>query len=392
MSGPVFFMRENNMKRFIYVLLVLALIAAGCSERDLPVPNDSSDNPVVEKFSVPEIVNPSSSYPVMVRVEPSDLVESVSLEITLQGSSSPIKSLSLYDDGGAVDSNDGDAVAYDGIFSQVLNWDQTEASDLIFTFSAKSTEGQLLSDAAFSVKSTANSKPVIIDISIPDSLKSGESGQQFIVTVSDSNGTEDIKSVVFTGMQNNAELFNGELQPTGTPGEFVITIDSSFAAGKKGSYDIVFSATDQSNVSSDPATRILYIENTYPELGEISAPRQIERPPLDYIVNFLIEVPISDAQGLGDIKEVRVSWQKPDASYPGGSPYQLFDNGLEYSYDNWDQGYRGDLTANDGVYSITGVFDPDDLLGNYILIFWAEDLAGNRSSDKAFIINLKDTE
>ena len=108
------------------------------------------------------------------------------------------------------------------------------------------------------------------------------------------------------------------------------------------------------------------------------------------MVAFLITVRVEDEQSAADVKLVKLEWKKPDGTFSKNSPFTLYDNGLPWNEDfsGWDDGWRGDKVAGDGVYSITGIFDPNQPLGNYELTFYAEDFAGNVSERITRIVTL----
>ena len=108
------------------------------------------------------------------------------------------------------------------------------------------------------------------------------------------------------------------------------------------------------------------------------------------MVAFLITVRIDDDQTLLDVNDVKLEWKKPDGTYSLNSPFDLYDNGLPWNEDftGWDDGWRGDENAGDGIYSITGIFDPNQPLGDYELTFYARDFSGNTSERITRIITL----
>ena len=380
----------KTLNRLIPLLALIVLMA--CSDRELPVKPGLDDSVTIEGFIVPEFLDTDSTYTVAVKVTAEQPLDSVQLVCIDNQTQVPIISFYLYDDGAAVNAKDADVVANDGIFSQVFQWPYPldEIREIKFAFKGNRNDSTAVGEAEFTAYHFPNIAPQILEISGPDTLKSGfDEPQQFVVTVSDENGDQDIVSVTYTGMRNGELLFSGELEPGTELGTYVLRVDSTFSAEKSGEYILRFIATDQSGSNSLPKTHSLYIENGKPILGELDALSSFNRPPVNETDHFLIQLQVSDPQGLDDIKEVSVSWQKPDGSFGGGSPYELYDNGLEYNYDYWNQGYRGDLVADDGTYSITAVFDGDDVLGNYILIFWAEDRAGNTSDEVIHFITLQ---
>ena len=226
----------------------------------------------------------------------------------------------------------------------------------------------------------------------------------FKVEASDSNGVDDVEKIIYRGMRNDTLFFSGEFQRSPdvvpeNPGAAVFSLktDSTFAVGKKGNYDILFEAVDRSGMKSIPESLPLFIGNNAPILSDVTAPSVFERPngSKTNTAKFLITIKARDDQSLQDIKFVKMNWKKPDSNIPSeNSPFTLYDNGLPFDNDftGWDQGYRGDQIAGDGIYSITGLFDPTQPLGDYLLTFYAHDLAGNISENVTYIITLKDDE
>ncbi len=204
-------------------------------------------------------------------------------------------------------------------------------------------------------------------------------------------------------MRNDTLFFSGEFQRSPdivpeNPGAavFALRADSSFAVGKKGNYDILFEAVDRSGMKSIPESRPLLIGNNAPILSDVTAPSVFERPNGNKYntEKFLITIRVRDSQSLQDIKFVKMIWKKPDSTFSENSPFTLYDNGLPFhdDFSGWDQGYRGDLVAGDGIFSITGFFNSPQPLGDYLLTFYAQDLAGNTSENITYIITLKDDE
>ena len=379
------------MKKSVVLLLFIFL---SCAERDLPtVPKDTSV-PVIEKYIVPEFINPDKSYTIAVRVKSSTEIEYVQLKNYKEGTTENLAEYKMYDDGAAIHKNDGDVIAHDGLFTQVIKW-ETEVDaqqNIVFEFVAFKDYEEIGEPLMVTVTSQKNIMPEILSLEVPDTLKSGFAGElEFIASVYDSNGLQDIKTVMFRGKKDNDVHFQGYLNATAEPGVFNRKIDKSYAIGKMGLYELVFEAVDQSNRKSVPVPKILVIENVAPKLSNIQAPTEYNRPEGDITEYFLITILAADEQTLNDIKYVKMSWKKADGTYSENSPFDLFDNGLalQDQLAGWDQGYRGDVVANDGIYSITAAFDNRQPLGDYELTFWAEDLAGNKSESLVYKITLK---
>ena len=379
------------MRKGVILLLFLFI---SCAERELPTVPEDTSVPVIEKHIVPEFINPDKSYTITVRVKSPTEIEYVKLFSYKEGTSEIISEYKLYDDGGAKHINDGDIVAHDGLFTQIIKWETEEDAqqNIVFEFTAFKDYEEIGEPFRITVISQKNIRPEILSIEAPDTLKSGFPGELgFTASVYDSNGLQDIKTVMFRGKKENEVYFQGYLNSTAEQGKFNRIIDKSFAIGKKGSYDLDFEAIDQSNRKSLAVTRQIFIENNAPEFSDIQAPTEYTRPEGDIIEFFLITINARDDQTLNDIKYVKMSWQNADGTFSENSPFDLYDNGwpLQEELAGWDQGYRGDLVANDGIYSITAAFDSEQPLGDYELIFWAEDLAGNKSESLVYKITLK---
>jgi len=377
------------------LLVIVLLFFVACSERELPSVTGNEQLPVIENFSLPEIINPGKSYLVSVRVTANPQPDYVQYTVYKEGSTEELLSGKMYDDGMAQHSTDGDIVARDGLFTQNIAWQSADENphQLVFEFVAVlnfETTGEPL---RVTLVSSKNILPQITGVTVPDTLPSGFSGTRiFSATVFDSNGVKDIKNVLYKGKQNNLTLFQGELLTTAAVGIFERSFDKTFAVGKKGLYDLTFEAVDKSGRKSSPYSSSVFIGNNAPVLSEIQAPTDIPRPAeAGVTLYFLITVKVRDDQSLKDIKFVKMSWKTADGTYSLNSPFQLYDNGLpiQEDLDGWDNGYRGDVVANDGIFSITGAFDVHQPLGNYELVFWAEDMAGNTSETLKHIINLQ---
>ncbi|MBN2411839.1 hypothetical protein JXQ31_09105 [candidate division KSB1 bacterium] len=376
------------------VVLLLFIMIISCSERKLPTVTEDTSLPVIEKYIVPEFINPDKIYTISVKVTSSQTIDFVTLSIYKEGSETVLSEHKLYDDGGAVHVSDGDMIAHDGLFTQIVKWetDDDAQQNILFEFTAVQDYKEIGDQFQVVVISQKNLLPEILSVDIPDTLKSGFDGElEFTASVYDSNGLQDVKTVMFKGKMNNDVYFQGYLSATAEAGIFNRKVDKSFAIGKKGLYDLDFEAVDQSNRKSLPYPEEIYIENTAPELYDIQAPTEYTRPEGDVVEFFLVTIKAKDEQTIKDIKYVKMSWQKADGTFSENSPFDLYDNGLplQDQLAGWDQGYRGDLVANDGIYSIAAAFDSEQPLGDYELVFWAEDLAGNRSESLVYKITLK---
>ena len=386
--------------------LLFSLLFINCSDRSLPEGPTSSTQAQIKDHKTPESLNAGKTYLISVFVDNRELakeVEYISLSIFEEGQTSPARVLELYDDGGAVYPTDGDIIAFDGYFTNHLEWqsDTGEDKDYIFRFEAIAAEGLSLDPYEKTIVSLQNYPPTIIEIVTPDSLPSGfEENILLTATVTDSNGLDDVKNVLFRGIPDDTSFpeFEGELYDNGENGDalsgdgiYSLAIDKTFAIARKGEYELIFQATDKSESKSVEKNTRISIINKAPQLYNLQSLSEVRRPIGDSQTAFLMTISVDDPQTREDINFVRILWQKPDGSFSNNSPFDLFDNGLPFDLqpDKWNNGYRGDEVENDGIYSITGIFDSDDELGDYTITFYAEDFAGNESDSITHIITLK---
>ncbi len=369
------------MKKLVWMLFLG--IIAGCS-RELPQEPVDNSVPEIEPKQIPEVINPGEQYHVMVKVKNADGVDSVRLDI-LTADETVLSTHYLYDDGAAIHPDDGDVVAHDGIFSQkiLFQTDIEEKHTLIWRFKIENESGSASKPLDVNVSAFANKAPVITNVTLPDSLPSGFDGTRIIqATASDSNGLDDLHHVEYQAFLKGELYFTEKLTEPTDEGVYTQQVTNEFAIAKApGIYTLKFKAVDKSKATSDIVERPLYIGNTPPVLSEPSVVDSVKRPPEGMMTAFLITIHVSDPQTLKDVKDVKLEWKKPDGTFSQNSPFDLYDNGLSWNEDftGWDEGYRGDETAGDGVYSITGIFDPDQPLGLYTLTFYAFDFAGNKS-------------
>ena len=382
------------MKKIVFLLLTSLL--AACSQRELPQQNTSSEPLSLQTRIVPSVVNPGGVYLTSVSVTGGAGVDSVRLDILAGEGSTLLAAFWLYDDGGALHPDDGDQVAFDGVFTQRIVWavDVGNAEQVVWRFQAVDADGKAAEPVEQTVSARENAAPVLLKVETPDSLPSGFDGRlTFRVEAADSNGADDITRVMYSAFQNGVLNFEADLERQ-EAGVYVQTMDRTFAAGKKGVYDLKFKAIDQSGAESNIVERQTAIGNKAPMLLDFVHADSVQQPEAGKIVAFLITVRVEDDQSLLDVKDVKMEWKKPDGTYSQNSPFDLYDNGLPWNedFEGWDDGWRGDEKKGDGIYSITGIFDPSQPLGDYELTFYANDFAGNTSERITRIVTLTPRE
>jgi hypothetical protein len=378
------------MKKPVFFLIPLFFF--GCSQRELPPQNSNHTTITLNKHVLPEVVNPGETYLVSVQLTGGADVDSVRLDVYRQGQSNLFTSYALFDDGGTLYSNDGDQVAFDGYYTQNITWvaDAGDEQAYLWRFEATDVEGKNAEPFESTVVSRQNVAPVLLKVEAPDSLPSGFEGELvFQADVSDSNGLADISAVSYSAYKDNVLNFEAALEME-SPGVYAAKMIKSFAVGKVGLYDVRFKAVDKSGLLSNVISKNVFIGNNAPQLLDFVHVDSVQIPETGKMVAFLITVRVDDDQSLADVKEVKLEWKKPDSTYSANSPFDLYDNGLPWNetFEGWDDGWRGDAVAGDGIYSITGIFDLNQPLGDYELTFYARDYAGNMSGRVTRILTL----
>lgn len=383
------------MRRLILLSLPL-LILAGCGKRELPTP-PAREEVVLGEATLPEVLGPQLLY--RVEIAASGGVDSVLLEAVPGGTSAAEQRFYLYDDGGARHAGDGDVVAFDNIFTQRILWQPVIPGfrEYELRFQA-SRDGRAVGEPLILTRSSGDLRaPVVEQIILPDTLRSGFAGSLLLqAVVVDSSGPGDVARVELTGSAEGKASFDTLLYDDGSHGDpaagdniFSLAVDRTFGARKSGAYTIRIVAVDKSGQRSPARSALLVIVNGAPLLTELTAPAVVQRPAAGSS-SHLVSVRIDEPQGLPDINRVLLRAYNPDGSGFNNNPFVMYDNGLALDISRWDLGYRGDLTAKDGVYSMTVIFDPSKPLGVYRLTLVAEDWAGNQSELLTHTITLTD--
>ena len=381
------------MKYVLFLSVAATLFLSGCLQREMPSEPTTSSSPALTILEAPDQITFNRSYRISVRVSDAqgpDDVPFVLLSIIPSGSTTPTQVDTLWDDGQSLRSEDGDVIANDGIFTQVLFWppENTSRQELFFVFKATDKSGHESEPVIKTVISLLNPPPQLIDVSVPSYLPSGFKGELITAKVIDDNAV----SVHYYGARKDTAgfegelVFEGELFDNGENGDvitgdniFSLSITAEFAAAREGLYTLKFQAEDAVGDTSETVTQEIDIENVPPNIANLNCPDTVQRP-TSGTKTVLVTLDVSDAQGLGDIKFVGFMSLKPDSTYANnGQPIPMVDNGLPYDPSRWIQQYWGDVTAGDGVYSFTAEVSSGDTPGDYVWTFQASDWVGNGS-------------
>jgi len=364
-----------------YVLLSI-LIALICACSDEPGKPETEFDPSVVSVRLDEVWNINSAVEKIVEVKVDDPqgfrdVRNIYFRILDAGSVS-VYDDSLYDDGGLSGTND--VIAGDGVFrTKILPVAVTnQVGFYTFEFDVLDKEGNSAGELKRDVEFIFSVVNNIDNIIAPDTLKSGSEPVSITAKVSSMQGESEVEKVFMDLRRNNVSVLSApiEMNKTGQDSIFAYTIDSTFAAARKGTYILQFYAQSSTGDKSDTFDHEIFIENNKGRIISVNVPATIKRPASGFNT-ALVTAKVSDPQGLADIDSVYFNSQKPDGNPAAGNPFVLVDNGLPFNVSN-PFIEAGDQVAGDGIYSITIFVDNSNQLGTYTFTFHLSDKTGNK--------------
>ncbi len=214
---------------------------------------------------------------------------------------------------------------------------------------------------------------------IAPALVYNQSARKHVVSVKvdDPQGVADISQVTFsiTKVGSSSPALQGLLIDDGTQGDiipndgvFATQIVGSFAGNDVGEFRVSVSARDLSNNGSNTLEATITVaagvENFPPEIKSVSAPAIVA---LDIPSSFIVQVEITDPNGLEDVTRVRSEFFPP--AHPTPTKVDTLN----------DDGLDGDTEAGDGVYTTTFSSIEFREAADYSLRIVAEDQAGGVS-------------
>jgi len=366
-----------RMKFLIIQIGLLILFFISCEEKTgiMEQPEVFSIQPA----SVPTRINVSQTkvYSISFKVTHPSGVDAISnVSVTFYGSnqSDVLLTTDLYDDGGVNHPGDKDVIARDGIFTNTFQSDSLifPLGDVYIKATALDNSQQQIQTDFISSLSLLNKTPIVVSISVPDTLPSGSDAVLFSAAIQDSNGIEDVPYITMRLKQQNLTIFSTALNLLSSndvdSGLYGAYFDSSFATERVGNYELEFQAVDLSGDSSNTDLRSIYLENSSPTLSNVQLPDSVQRPAAgtDTIV---VRVGAKDSQGLNDIDLVAF-----DIYRTGGdtTTIEMFDDG--------DFNNHRDEIANDGIYSRGLTVTPQNIAAKFYFIFQAKDKVNNFST------------
>ena len=373
-------MRVSRCFRTPGLLLLSGLLVVGflaCDEKMGPV--EQVPEFAIQPVNVPTVINRNkpTSYVIQFRVihpEGPSAVDSVWAEFT-GPSGQRLLSLSLYDDGAAVHSGDGDVVAHDGVYSNRFSSQQVAwpAGPVALLAGARDADGNQVSSQAVTIAAVDNRPPEILQVQTPDTLPAGSSLILFAATVADSNGVpEDVLEVLLLGFQNGALVFQQPLplleRISPLQARYGQAFDSTFTAGRKGAFHLQFLAVDRSGDSARSTLQSIFLENTPPQVFQPIFRDTLQRP-TSGADTLSVHIRAIDRQGAEDLDRVQFVVELVGGN--PSAPVLMFDDG--------DLQTNGDPVASDGQFSRIVSITAQNQPGTYLLHFSARDRVGQWS-------------
>jgi hypothetical protein len=386
-------------KQILIIICSLSLLwIFSCSEETIPV--STGEKPVISQIKVPGFWNINSLrlYKTEVWVNdpqgPKNL-RGVYLTVHEVLGNNQVFADSLYDDGAYFNKGDGDVLAGDGVFSNqfpaIAITKNSSQAELIFRFIAIDKQNNVSQEMEMTINFIPNNPPEINQIFAPDSLSYMDEEVIFSITVSDSDGIDDITRAYFEIEDPVRQIIrfgqtlyndgNFEIHGDLVEGDSIFSarISPDFLVGKKGDYNLIFHVVDNNEEeNSREAIQSIYIENYQSEFLNFDIPESMIIPAESGTANIgLMQVEVNDPEGIADIDSVYFYSLKPDSNLAqNGLPFLMVDNGLPFNLDN-PLIETGDEVAEDGIYSLSLLVYNGSLPGTYTFSFYIRDWAGN---------------
>lgn len=368
-----------QMNRLIGLFLALGVLLVLVSCEEKKVITEVEIPFAIQEVHIPGVISSLSHQPVLISARVThpegdagiERVEALLPDTTGQG----IDTLLLFDDGGALHPESGDAIAFDQVYSALVVPD-TAWDSLQINFQAKvraiAKNGQVLESPAQTLEIFPNQAPVLLNYFFPDSIPAGMAPTEAKFTVKDPDGLTDIRWLLIEAKPaGGSTVVSSDTVPNplnNTP-VFTFPLDSAYAVAKQGGYDIGFVLEDRFGAKSVPVVHPLQVENTPPRLWGEEVPDTLTIPTGSDSTILQITINVNDAQSLADIDSAYFNSILPNGNPSGANPILLFDDGSQ-----------GDLLAGDGTFSRKIKLLAGTPPGVYTFHFFATDRVGQRTT------------
>jgi|GEM_PF-2207926 len=367
---------RDTLRPALLSTLGLAAILGSISCEKEPPSAPAPERPALRIYYAPEKISRRSALPAKLMVETlhgEALRNDAAVHLILRQKGTALIEAILQDNG-----KNGDILAGDYVYTFVFLPSQLplQTGTLRADAYLKDAEGTLL-DTTFTVidvvDSAAGVPPVISDVALPDSLVILQ--DQFVtfsVTAADADSDLAQISLKIYTANSLQPVFEKEWPVSGGSATVEDSLNTDQFPEIRTHLFFRFQAEDRSGNRSFPCTVQLHLQryhkNDPPVILEIIAPDTLSRTQAS---TFLVEVRVDDPQGLGDIFRVLLNTYLPDGELSSNSPFLLRDDG-----------FGGDKTPGDGIYTQRFQIPSDTPLGTYRFEAIAEDKTGAKSEPK----------
>ena len=389
-------MRFTVLKQIGKFLLPGALLLLlACSEEKGPVEPETPF--AIQAVGVPALINGFSTQPLLFTAtvthpDGSSGIDSVLLYLR-NSQQEVVAHWQLLDDGGQIDPNSGDVIAFDQVYSRRIVparelKDRLSEGIYRVVVTAYSVEGESVQVDTLNTEFLLNHPPRLLQVSFPDSIPPGMPPTPIRFAVQDSDGVADVQGVLIVGRRagENTIIFRDIIPgPADPQGQISSQIDSSYGAGKDGTYRLTFVAFDRIGDQSTPLEKSIQVRNSPPDIWNAQTPDSLQVPTTG-TKKIVITVQVSDGQGLADVDSVFFNSYLPNGQPSQGNPFLMYDNGLPYEVN--DPQAAGDEQAGDGIYTLTIFLAAGTPPGDYRFAFWAVDRVGHRTAGPLRVLHL----
>lgn len=366
---------------FSITSLLVFILLFSCEQEKVIL--DAEVTFAVDELNVPEVISTTSDRSVRLtcRVNHPDGDNGIArVEILFSDSLGNDKlQMPMYDDGNSGNTGSGDVIAFDHIYSVTLTGNQLNLPQGEYTVqvTAEAVNGDTRQTLSQNISLFPNQPPEILTVDFPDTISAGMPSTDIFITVNDNDGLADILWILIQGFEESGliPVFQDTLWNTANNSPvYTASIDSSFAARRKGNIQLHFVAEDRAGEFSEVFAKDLFMENTPPVLVTIQVPVTILIPSSGINVDT-VRAQVTDKQSLKDIQSVYFVSQlrQPDGSLgtPSDPVYLLDDGSLSGS---------GDLLAGDGWYSRIIRIESGNTAGTYLFTFRTIDYVNQESN------------
>ncbi len=383
-------MRKLVLQKIFGTISIFLIVLSGC-EIKYP-PNVDSVMSVISNLVIPDTLYLNSDTPSPIKVKVTDPQGREDISLVKFTISDMDRNEIFYSDTLEDNGLYGDVIAQDGEYYSNIPSNFTNIEGVyMLTINAKDFSGNNavpLQDTLWIVKGEANLPPVICNPLLPDSLDSESIKNAFFsITAVDPQGLTDIDSVfllIYPPLKSSP-VYKCKLGDDGVEGDlmagdsiFSIRQDLSQELGSSGINLVRFQAVDKREEKSNPVVKemVISLSNEPPTLSNLTAPDILSR---NNTQASLLSVEVTDPQGASDIDIVFFNSFLPDGSASQGNPHLMYDNGE-----------NGDVTSNDGIFSLIINITPSVDLGDYKFEFMARDNSKAMSDTLKHIITIVD--